>query len=51
MGSSVRMGPGYFPTILSVLMMVLGVVMTGLAWRGSKVDLISPHSHPAVRSR
>lgn len=38
MGTSVRMGPGYFPTILSVLMMVLGLVMTVLAWRGSKVE-------------
>jgi hypothetical protein len=25
MGSSFRMGPGYFPTILSLLMMALGV--------------------------
>jgi hypothetical protein len=33
MGSSFRMGPGYFPTILSVLMMLLGAVMTVLAWR------------------
>jgi hypothetical protein len=33
MGSSFRMGPGYFPTILSLLMMALGVVMAALAWR------------------
>ncbi len=33
MGSSFRMGPGYFPTILSGLMMFLGAVMTVLAAR------------------
>ena len=34
MGTSFRMGPGYFPTILSLLMVALGAVMTVLAWRG-----------------
>ncbi len=33
MGSSFRMGPGYFPTILSVLMMALGAVITVQALR------------------
>jgi putative tricarboxylic transport membrane protein len=33
MGTSFRMGPGYFPTILSVLMIVLGLAMAVLAWR------------------
>jgi hypothetical protein len=33
MGSSVRMGPGYFPTILSILMIALGAVITVLALR------------------
>jgi di/tricarboxylate transporter len=33
MGSSFRMGPGYFPTILSLLMIALGAVLTVLAWR------------------
>jgi putative tricarboxylic transport membrane protein len=32
-GSSFRMGPGYFPLILSWLMVALGAVMAGLAWR------------------
>lgn len=32
-GSSLRMGPGYFPAILSWLMVALGAVMAGLAWR------------------
>lgn len=46
MGSSVRMGPGYFPMVLSGLMLFLGIVVligglrsqadapTGIAWRG-----------------
>jgi hypothetical protein len=33
-GSSFRMGPGYFPTILSGIMFLLGAVMAGLALRG-----------------
>ena len=33
MGTSFRMGPGYFPTILSVLMILLGLAMAALAWR------------------
>jgi hypothetical protein len=33
MGSSFRMGPGYFPTILSILMIALGAVITVLALR------------------
>jgi hypothetical protein len=41
MGSSFRMGPGYFPTILSLLMMLLGAVMVLLAWR-------APHEEGAV---
>jgi len=32
-GTSFRMGPGYFPAILSLLMVALGAVMTVLAWR------------------
>ena len=32
-GTSFRMGPGYFPTVLSFLMMGLGAVMTFLALR------------------
>ncbi len=32
-GTSFRMGPGYFPTILSYLMIALGAVLTVLAWR------------------
>ena len=32
-GTSFRMGPGYFPLILSVLMIILGLAMVVLAWR------------------
>jgi hypothetical protein len=32
MGTSFRMGPGYFPTILSVLMILLGLAMVAMAW-------------------
>ena len=32
-GTSFRMGPGYFPIILSVLMIILGLTMVVLAWR------------------
>jgi hypothetical protein len=32
-GSSFRMGPGYFPLLLSWLLSALGAVMAGLAWR------------------
>jgi Tripartite tricarboxylate transporter TctB family len=32
-GTSFRMGPGYFPTILSVLMILLGLAMVAIAWR------------------
>ena len=39
-GSSFRMGPGYFPTILSWLMVALGAAMAGLAWR-------APHQEDA----
>jgi hypothetical protein len=33
MGTSFRMGPGYFPTLLGGLMILLGAVLTALAWR------------------
>ena len=39
-GSSFRMGPGYFPTVLSWVMVALGAAMAGLAWR-------APHQEDA----
>jgi hypothetical protein len=33
MGTSFRMGPGYFPTILSILMILLGLALAVIAWR------------------
>ena len=41
MGTSFRMGPGYFPTMLSWLMIALGVVLVGLALR-------KPHEEEAL---
>lgn len=35
MGSAMRMGPGYFPTYLGGLMIVIGAIMTG---RGYRID-------------
>src|SRR5687768_1809987 len=35
MGSAVRMGPGYFPTYLGVISIVIGALLTG---RGFRVD-------------
>ena len=32
-GTSFRMGPGYFPTVLSVILLVLGAATAALAWR------------------
>ena len=37
-GTSFRMGPGYFPIILSVLMIILGLTMVVLAWRKPASD-------------
>ena len=39
MGSAMRMGPGYFPTYLGILMMVMGAIISGIALRvhGDKV--------------
>ena len=33
MGSAMRMGPGYFPTYLGALMVVIGAILTGRAYR------------------
>lgn len=40
MGSALRMGPGYFPMILGVLLLVLGVLTcaAGLAVRGESIE-------------
>ena len=42
MGSSFRMGPGYFPNVLSVVMIVLGLAITGLALRSPKGEAVRP---------
>ena len=33
MGTAVRMGPGYFPTYLGAISIVIGAIMTGRAYR------------------
>jgi len=33
LGSALRMGPGYFPTYLGAIMIVIGAIMTGRAYR------------------
>src|SRR5687768_13851970 len=38
-GTSFRMGPGYFPTLLSVLMIGLGMLITVLAIRKSATEI------------
>jgi hypothetical protein len=37
-GTASRMGPGYFPIILSILMILLGLVIAGLALRGPTTE-------------
>jgi putative tricarboxylic transport membrane protein len=37
-GTAARMGPGYFPTILSILMILLGSVIAGLALRSPTTE-------------
>lgn len=39
MGAAMRMGPGYFPTYLGVLLMIMGVVITarGILARGEAI--------------
>jgi uncharacterized membrane protein YidH (DUF202 family) len=40
MGSTMRMGPGYFPTYIGVVMIILGTIITamGLKFDGEKVQ-------------
>lgn len=37
-GDSFRMGPGYFPTVLSVLTMILGALLAWKGFRGAPVE-------------
>jgi hypothetical protein len=36
MGTAFRMGPGYFPVILALLLMVFGIITAGIALRSGK---------------
>ena len=37
-GTASRIGPGYFPTILSILIILLGLVIAGLALRSPTTE-------------
>jgi putative tricarboxylic transport membrane protein len=37
MGTAFRMGPGYFPVVLSSLLIVVGIIIAGSAFRGNEV--------------
>jgi len=46
MGSAVRMGPGYFPYLLGILLALLGVAICikGLVIRGERIEAASPRA-------
>jgi hypothetical protein len=48
MGTAVRMGPGYFPTVLGGMLTVLGavVLVSGLAFRGPPIPQL--HLRPVI---
>jgi hypothetical protein len=39
MGTAFRMGPGYFPVVLAILLIVIGIIVAGLALRSDEVTL------------
>jgi len=41
MGTAFRMGPGYFPIVLSILLIVLGIITVGISLKSSE-ELASP---------
>ena len=38
-GTAFRMGPGYFPVVLAILLIVIGIIVAALALKSSKVTL------------
>jgi hypothetical protein len=36
-GTAFRMGPGYFPIVLSILLIVIGIIVAGLSLRSDEV--------------
>ncbi len=42
MGTAMRMGPGYFPTYLGVLLVLVGVVVSIMGVKGAKTDALKP---------
>ena len=48
-GSLTRMGPGFFPTILGILLAVIGVLIAGSASYGAKSDAVETAMRPDWR--
>jgi hypothetical protein len=47
-GTILRMGPGYFPTVLGILLLALGAVLTARGWRGHGEPIAVPRLRPIV---
>ena len=47
-GSALRMGPGYFPTYVGAIMIVIGAITTGLAFRVEGPDVGSWGRRPLL---
>jgi putative tricarboxylic transport membrane protein len=47
-GSILRMGPGYFPTVLGLLLLALGAVLTARGLRGHGEPIAVPRWRPMV---
>lgn len=41
-GTASRMGPGYFPTVLGGIMLVLGLIVTGMSLKSDKDRKVTP---------
>lgn len=44
LGSAARMGPGFFPIMLGVLLVVLGIAIAAISFRSSPEGEPAPHS-------
>ena len=48
LGTILRMGPGYFPTMLGVLLLVLGTILTARGLQGHGEPIAMPRWRPIV---
>jgi putative tricarboxylic transport membrane protein len=48
MGTAFRMGPGYFPAMLACLLIVIGLIVTCLAFRSGEVKLPKVFWRPLI---